>query len=215
MKWKPIAYFKGKSLKEIAKDFFFSFLWLLVVIFVIDLVTKWVVVANLHEYQDVVVIDSFFYLRLSFNQGAAFGLGDTGDVEWRILFIAVSLVIGTGMLIYYIKKYASLNIIMKIALIMMIAGAYGNLIDRAFYWPSTVGFSGVIDFLSFEFWGRRFATFNVADMSLVVGVIVMLAAIVVDDLRHAKKKSKEDLSRPAPEYLAEKEMKNGSKDDQS
>lgn len=208
-----VNYFKSKSLKEIARDVFFSFSWLIILIFILDLISKWVVVNNMSIYQDIVVIENFFYLRLSFNQGAAFGLGNTGDVEWRIFFIVISAVMGTAMLIYYIKKYASLNHVMKIALAMMIAGAYGNLIDRALYWPSIVGFSGVVDFLSFEFWGRRFATFNVADMSLVVGVIILLFAIVIEDVKLAKNKpNKEDLSKPAPEYLEEKEKKNGSED---
>lgn len=208
-----VDYFKSKTAKEIGRDFFFSFSWLILLIFAIDLISKWVVVNNMNIYQEITVIENFFYLRLSFNQGAAFGLGNTGDVEWRVFFIAVSAVMGTAMLIYYIKRYKSLNYVMKIALAMMIAGAYGNLIDRALYWPSIVGFSGVVDFLSFEFWGRRFATFNVADMSLVVGVIILLVAIIVDDVRLARVKSaKEDLSKPAPEYLEEKEKKNGNED---
>lgn len=209
-------YFKNKTIKEIAKDFFFSFAWLIVLIFAIDLITKWTVVTNMNEYQEITVIENFFYIRLSFNQGAAFGLGNTGDVEWRIFFIAVSAVIGTAMLIYYIVKYKTLTLISKIAVAMMIAGAYGNLVDRALYWPSVVGFSGVIDFLSFEFWGNRFATFNVADMSLVVGVIILLLAIVIEDIKASKNKTdKEDLSKPSPEYLAEKNKNNDSEDKKS
>ncbi len=207
------AYFKAKTPKEIGRDFFFSFSWVILLIFIVDLISKWAVVTNMNIYQEIKVIENFFYLRLSFNQGAAFGLGNTGDVEWRIFFIAVSAVMGTAMLAYYIIKFKTLNSVMKIALAMMIAGAYGNLIDRAFYWPAIVGFSGVIDFLSFEFWGRRFATFNVADSSLVVGVIILLVAIVIEDVKLAKNKAgKVDLSKPAPEYLEEKEKKNGSED---
>ena len=210
------SYFKNKTIKEIGKDFFFSFAWLIVLIFAIDLITKWIVVTNMNEYQEITVIENFFYIRLSFNQGAAFGLGNTGDVEWRIFFIAVSAVIGTAMLIYYIVKYKTLTLISKIAVAMMIAGAYGNLVDRALYWPSLVGFSGVIDFLSFEFWGNRFATFNVADMSLVVGVIILLLAIVIEDIKASKNKTdKEDLSKPSPEYLAEKNKNNDSEDKKS
>ena len=210
------SYFKNKTIKEIGRDIFFSFAWLIILIFAIDLITKWIVVTNMNEYQEITVIDNFFYIRLSFNQGAAFGLGNTGDVEWRIFFIAVSAVIGTAMLVYYIVKYKTLTLISKIAVAMMIAGAYGNLVDRALYWPSVVGFSGVIDFLSFEFWGNRFATFNVADMSLVVGVIILLLAIVIEDIKASKNKTdKEDLSKPSPEYLAEKNKNNDSEDKKS
>jgi len=207
------SYFENKTAKEIAKDIFFSFAWLIVLLFALDLITKWVVVTNMNEYQEIMVIENFFYIRLSFNQGAAFGLGNTGDVGWRIFFIAVSAVIGTAMLVYYIVKYKTLTLISKIAVAMMIAGAYGNLVDRALYWPSVVGFSGVVDFLSFEFWGNRFATFNVADASLVVGVIILLLAIVIEDIKASKNKiTKEDLSKPAAEYLAEKQKKNDSED---
>lgn len=197
--------FKNKSFKEIIKAIFFSFAWVIFLIFALDLISKWLVVNNMNEFDQITVIENFFYIRLSFNQGAAFGLGNTGDVEWRIFFIAVSAIMGTAMLVYYIVKHHTLSIISKIALAMMIAGAYGNLIDRALYWPSVVGFSGVVDFLSFEFWGRRFATFNVADSSLVVGVIVLIVGIIIDDIKASKNKTdKEDLSKPSPEYLAEK-----------
>ena len=94
MAGKIANYFKSKNIKEIARDFFLSFVWLIILLFVIDLVSKWVVVNNMNVYTDIAVIENFFYLRLSFNQGAAFGLGNTGDIEWRIFFIAVSAVIG-------------------------------------------------------------------------------------------------------------------------
>jgi signal peptidase II len=191
-------------------------MWLTILLFIIDIVSKWVIVANLSLYQEITIIENFFYLRLSFNQGAAFGLGNTGDLGWRIFFIAVSLIIGTGMLVFYIRKHKTLNTITKIAVAMMIAGAYGNLIDRAFYWESTVGFSGVVDFLSFEFWGNRFATFNIADSSLVVGVILLLIAIIIDDIKSAKAKAeKEDLSKPSPEYLEEQKRKKEQDDQKS
>ena len=210
------TYFKTKSIKDILNDFFLSFAWLILLLFVIDLVSKWIVVKNMNLYQEISVIENFFYLRLSFNQGAAFGLGNTGDLGWRLFFIAVSVIIGTGMLIFYIIKYKTWNTGMKIGIAMIIDGAYVDLVDRALDWPSVVGFSGVVDFLSFEFWGNRFATFNIADTSLVVGVIVLLFTIVIDDVKTSlKKKDKEDLSKPSPEYLEEKMKKDGNKNEKS
>ncbi|NCA97652.1 MAG: signal peptidase II [Bacteroidia bacterium] len=207
--------FKGKTAKEIVRIIFFSFAWVIFLVFALDLLSKWLVVGNMSEYQQITIIENFFYIRLTFNQGAAFGLGNTGDVEWRIFFIAVSMIMGTAMLIYYIVKHHTLSTISKIALAMMIAGAYGNLIDRALYWPSIVGFSGVVDFLSFEFWGSRFATFNIADSSLVVGVIILILGIVIDDIKAGKQKQdKDDLSKPAPEYLAEKKKDQDEQDPQ-
>jgi len=214
MKCPVNSYLKTRGIKNILKDIFFSFAWLIVLIFAIDIASKWIVVANLGEYEEITVIAHFFYLRLSFNEGAAFGLGNTGDIGWRIFFIAVSSIIGTVMLIFFIAKYKKLNAWTKVAAALMIAGAYGNLVDRAFYWDATVGFSGVVDFLSFEFWGNRFATFNIADSSLVVGVIVLLIAILADDFKASKNRAdRVDLSKPPVEYLEEKNRKDGSKKD--
>lgn len=199
-------YFIGKTKKEMALDFFYSFVWIIILVFLFDIISKWIAVKNLSFGQDVVVIPNFFYFRLSFNQGAAFGLGNTGELTWRVLFIVISVVMVVGMSGFYYKKGKEMKIIMRIALTLMIGGAFGNLIDRAFYWESLVGFSGVIDFLSFEFWGWRFATFNFADASLVVGTILLIVAILIDDLKKVKKE-KEDLSIAPKEYLEELEQR--------
>lgn len=200
-------YFMNKTKKEIFKDLFFSFAWLIVLLFVLDIVTKWIMVKKLIPYHDTVVIPNFFYLTLSFNEGAAFGLGSNGEPGWRILFIVISVVMSAGMLGYYIKKGKELNVYYRLALSMMIAGALGNLIDRAFYWDKTVGFSGVVDFLSFQFGTFRYATFNVADASLVVGVFILIIKMLTDDIKASKQKKKEDLSKPPQEYLDELEKK--------
>lgn len=197
-------YFTSKTKKEIALDFFYSFIWVSILVFLFDIISKWVVVKNIAPHEQIVVIPNFFYLTLSFNQGAAFGLGNTGDLTWRVLFIVISVVMVVGMSGYYFKKGKEMNTLMRIALTLMIGGAFGNLIDRAFYWDATVGFSGVIDFISFEFFGWRFATFNVADASLVVGTILLLIVILISDLKK-EKKEKEDLSIAPQEYLDELE----------
>ncbi|MFA5686790.1 MAG: signal peptidase II [Bacilli bacterium] len=199
-------YFTSKTIKEIALDFFYSFIWVMILVFLFDIISKWLIVKNLTLHQEVQVIPNFFYLHLTFNQGAAFGLGNTGDLTWRVLFIVISVVMVVGMSGYYFKNGAKMKLFMRLALALMIGGAFGNLIDRAFYWHSIVGFSGVIDFLSFEFWGWRFATFNIADSALVVGTILLIVSLLIEDFKK-EKIVKEDLSKAPQEYLDELEQK--------
>jgi lipoprotein signal peptidase len=67
------------------------------------------------------------------------------------------------------------------------AGALGNAIDRTFYWPNITGFSGVVDFLSFQFgdW-VPFGSFNVADSCLVVGCLMAAITLIVRAIKEKK-----------------------------
>ena len=97
-----------------------------------------------------------------------------------------------------------------ISLMLMIGGAVGNLIDRAFYWESIVGFDGVIDFLDFEF-GKlgHFATFNIADAALVIGVLLLIVIMIIEMIKESKEKAKRGEYDYSPEQL---EQMNKDKD---
>ena len=155
--------------KENMKKFFYSFTWLMVLMFVIDIVTKWAVVNHFgvdtmndgvrHLDPEVItIIKNFCYIGGSINDKAAFSLGPS-----RVWLLIISLVMSAGFIVFYILQYKKLNTVYKIALALMISGAVGNLIDRAFYWPSTTGFIGVVDWIIFVFGGWEFAMFNIAD----------------------------------------------------
>ena len=62
---------------------------------------------------------------------------------------------------------------------MIIAGGFGNLIDRAL-------FQGVVDFLAFIIFGYHFPTFNVADICVVSGVIGLLIWMIQEDRANKK-----------------------------
>lgn len=161
-------------------------------IFIVDIASKWIVQNNLAVNSQIVIIPNFFSIVLVHNTGMAFGLGADGDIGWRIFFICVSLVIGGGLLAYYIVKRKTFTTWFKVALSLMIAGALGNLIDRALYWESTVGFNGVIDWLQFYIFGKPFAVFNIADASLVVGTIILIIILIVDSIKESIQKNKEE-----------------------
>lgn len=166
-----------------------------IALFIVDIITKWVVNSNLHVGESIAVIPNFFYITLSYNTGAAFSLGSSWGVWGRVLGIAISLLMSAAILWYWIKSNKKVNTFERACLMLLIAGAVGNLIDRAFYWKGTTGFNGVIDFLQFYLGGgpgasssvvNPFATFNVADACLVVGVILMICYFIYDAIKNSK-----------------------------
>ena len=204
--------------KENLKKFFNSLIWLMILVFLIDIVSKWLVVkcfdgpVTRNYYDDtgaVVIINNFLYIGRTYNVGAAWSLGTTDDSSGKIVLMFVSLIMSGVLIFAYVKYYKKLTTLMKVALSLMIAGAVGNLIDRAFYWESITGFTGVVDWILFKFGKYRFPMFNIADSALVIGVILFLVQIIIDSVKESIEKAKAGEYKYSPEQL-EKMKKNES-----
>ena len=210
------AFFKKIFSKESLKKFFRTYIWLMVLLFVIDIVTKWTVMSifgldgmiegRRSDSGAIAVIPGFCYIGGAINNGAAFSLL-AGN---RIPLLIISIVMSGAFIAYYVIQYKKLNTLYKIALALMITGAFGNLIDRAFYWPSTTGFDGVIDWIIFKFGSWEFAMFNIADACLVIGIIVILIAMIIEEAKEVKARAKRGEYKYSPEQLEkmEKEKNN-------
>ena len=215
-------FFKKLFSKENLQKFSRTFIWLMVLMFVIDIVTKWVVfnhfgleAMNEGRRSDsgaIQVIKNFCYIGGSINNGAAFSFL-AGN---RVLLLIISLVMSGLFIGYYVSQYKKLDTTYKIGLALMISGAFGNLIDRAFYWPKTTGFDGVIDWIIFKFGSWEFAMFNIADSCLVIGIIVVIIKMVVDEIKAAREKAKRGEFKYSPEQLEKmnKEQENNHEEDE-
>lgn len=156
-----------------------SYLWVIILLIGIDALTKWMFEIFLPSGK-ITVIPNFFYFEVLHNKGAGWG-AFSGQ---KALLVTISAVAGIVMIGVLAWKYKKLNNWYKTALYLMIAGDIGNLIDRAFY-PN-----GVIDFIKFQFGSYNFPTFNLADAYLVIGVIILLIAVLFEDVIDKKKKEK-------------------------
>ena len=183
-------------------------------LFLLDLISKWVVENCLEVGQMVTVIPNFFYLTKSYNTGAAFSLGANWGVGGRILGIAISVLMSGAILWYWIVNNKKIHNLERVCLMLLSSGAVGNLIDRAFYWEGTTGFNGVIDFLQFYLGGgpsapnsalNPFATFNVADACLTIGVVLLIVALVIDAIKNNKNDPKEKDPRLEKKHQAPSE----------
>lgn len=131
---------------------------------VTDVVTKrWAEQAlDLHFPEEV--IGQWLRWTLTYNTGAAMNLS-VGDAS-RVVFS----VIAVGMIAYLFYLYRQAHPSEKwtpAALGMITAGAFGNLIDRLRHTK------GVVDFIDVGTAGWRFWTFNVADMGVTVGAVLL------------------------------------------
>jgi signal peptidase II len=95
------------------------------------------------------------------NSGAAFGSFQNGNPVFTVLAIIVVLLI-----FYYFPRIDSSDWTLRVALVLQLAGASGNLIDR-------LRMARVTDFISIG----TFAVFNIADSSISIGVAVLLLGV--------------------------------------
>ena len=125
----------------------------------------------------------FFQIVYTYNTGVTFGLfKDLGPV---FIFIALAIV---AALILYARRLRRDQWLMCVALGLLLGGAIGNLIDR-------IRLGHVIDFIDVGVGPARWYTSNLADVSLVLGVILLGVAMLREELRH-KPTPKPD--NPAP-----------------
>ncbi|MDA0986033.1 MAG: signal peptidase II [Bacteroidetes bacterium] len=123
------------------------------------------------------------FLRITFveNPGMAFGIGVNSKVLFTILTIFV-----TAALFYYLITLRSQSLLTRLPLALILGGAIGNMIDRIFYgvlFNSGELFKGSVvdfidlDFIDISFYGfelNRWWIFNIADMSVSIGIILVL-----------------------------------------
>lgn len=138
-----------------------SFVYIALIV-ILDQVTKFAAKTNLKPVNNIDLIPGIFSLSYVENRGAAFGLFKDN----KILLVGVTTLV-TIFIIYYIIKYKDVNKYFRLSLILIAAGAIGNLIDRI-----VLGY--VVDF--FHFYIRDvfdFPVFNIADISVVCGTILL------------------------------------------
>jgi signal peptidase II len=133
-----------------------------VVTFVLDRLTKTWVEQNIPVYEGRSVIDDVVRIVHTQNNGAAFGL-----LPERTTLLSVLSVVAVIAILYYYRQIASTSPLIAATLGMQLGGAFGNLVDR-------VGQGYVVDFVDIGIpGGWRFWAFNVADSSIVVGILLV------------------------------------------
>ena len=153
-----------------------KWLWVSVGVLILDQCTKLLADAMLSMHQSVVLLP-FLALRKAYNYGAAFSfLGDASGWQ-RWFFIVLALVV-MGILVTWLRRLPPGNTGARVALVLILGGAAGNVIDRLVY-----GY--VIDFIDVFYGSWHWPTFNIADSAISVGAFLLL----LDAFREHRKES--------------------------
>ena len=185
---------------EKIKQFFKEFKWELIAcaigvfLFVVDIVTKQVMVNYFRTHDDPIVLipgvsaeKPFLRINYVINTAAAFGFGLGSELANRIMYCIIAAIGFIGILIFFFWKRKIIPPYVKVCMMLIAAGAIGNLVDRIFYTPAFLHneFNGVVDWIDFAgIWGF---VFNIADSCVVVACFMLIAWLIVEEVKEYKK----------------------------
>lgn len=166
---------QAAALQRVSESRLFAFA-LALIILAIDQASKLLVhlslplmnsYAYVYPYGGIGIFQNFLGIEFSIshatNRGAAWGI--LADYQTALLCFRMLLV--AGLMAYFWRSER--HPIWRIPLALVIAGAFGNILDAFFY-------GHVIDMLHFVFWGYDYPTFNVADSVIFLGIASLMFA---------------------------------------
>ncbi|WP_431854735.1 signal peptidase II [Azospirillum sp.] len=128
-----------------------------------DQITKWVILEHVMTPPRLIEVTPFFNLTLGFNSGVSFGfLGGGAANPWLLSGLALAIAVALGA---WARRTDSRSEAAAFGAIM--GGAVGNVIDR-------MRLGAVTDFLDLHAFGWHWPAFNVADVGISGGVVLLL-----------------------------------------
>ena len=152
---------------------------LIVVVIILDQVSKFLVVHILQLYESVPVIEGFFNIVHIRNRGMAFGLMNRPDMNLGLYFLIAATI---GAIVFMVIWYSKLRTEYRkltVGFALVLGGAVGNLVDR-------IRLGEVVDYLDLYVGRHHWPAFNVADSAITLGALWL--AINVLFLQNAKEK---------------------------
>ena len=162
-------------IKNLSKDFFINLLFILF-IFLFDRISKiYVIYLDKKFYGSEIFSSKFLNIFLIWNEGVAFGLFSF-DEKFYYNFLTIIILVIILIIFRIIIKSNGLK---KYTLLMILGGALGNVFDRLYY-------KAVPDFIDFHVGNFHWFIFNVADIFITTGVILMILIEIIDTNRNKK-----------------------------
>lgn len=142
----------------------FRFLWITLAVVIADQLTKYF--ALKHLMRSEIAIAPFLNFALAFNTGAAFSfLSDAGG--WQNLFFVGVAAVVSIVILFMIRRLGANDLQVAVALMLVLGGAVGNVIDR-------VRYGYVVDFIDVYYRSWHWPTFNIADSAITIGAILLI-----------------------------------------
>ena len=138
------------------------------IVLMLDQFIKIVVNKSMNLYEQIKIIPNFFTIFYVRNTGAAFSI-----LEDNTILLTIISVIFIVVLDRFIKQEKSFTKLKVLSLGMIMGGIFGNLIDRIIH-------HAVIDYLSFKIINYEFPVFNLADIGITVGVVLLILSMILE-----------------------------------
>jgi signal peptidase II len=132
----------------------------------LDQTTKRVALEFLDEYSHKEIIQGFLSFSLTFNPGGAFGIFSTYSETFRNALFLISALVALGVTMGWIFLTKRQDHLTLLGVGTILGGALGNGLDR-FY------FGAVVDFIDIHVNGYHWPTFNVADVAITLGALIL------------------------------------------
>ena len=158
------------TLKNLNKNFLINLI-LVLSIFLFDRLSKlYVIYLDKKFFTSEIFSSKFLNINLIWNEGIAFGLLSLKEERfYDILTLFIALVI---FIIFFILR--SSEGFKKYSLLMILGGALGNIYDRIFY-------KAVPDFIDFHVGNFHWFIFNIADIFITIGVVLIILIELFED----------------------------------
>ena len=157
-------------IKKLGKNFIIN-LSLVLLIFLFDRLSKlYVIYLDKKFFTSEIFSSKFLNINLIWNEGIAFGLLSLKeDKFYDILTLIIALVI--FVIFFMLKSSVGFK---KYSLLMILGGALGNIYDRIFY-------KAVPDFIDFHVGNFHWFIFNIADIFITIGVVLIILIELFED----------------------------------
>lgn len=128
----------------------------------------------------ITLVDGWLWLRITYNRGISYGLGGNASPALKIAVIALTAVMMAGLSVWYFTTDKNRRFL-RVALVFVVAGGVGNLIDRVHYrvWDQTTFPLGVRDMVDLSKFG--FAVCNFADFFITAGAVMLVLSLLFFD----------------------------------
>lgn len=151
---------------------------LVLLVIIVDQFIKNIVLTNINLNEIISIIPDFFFFTYVKNTGGAWSI--FSNYPFLLTIIGFICIMGLN---YYLSKKDKFNKLEIIYYGLILGGMIGNFIDRVIY-------DGVIDYIGFKFGSYQFPIFNIADITIVIGVLLVLFEIIRSDNNEHRSKSK-------------------------
>ena len=162
-----------------------SWLWgvlLFLLLVIVDQVTK--IFADAYFSQPdapdkITIIPGWIYLCITYNKGISYGMGTNAPTALKIAVIVATAVLMAAFAVFYFRVDKR-RTLLRIALVFVVAGGVGNLIDRVYYqvWDPNALY-GVRDMVDLNRFG--FAVCNFADFFISAGAVMLVLSLLFFD----------------------------------